>query len=103
MLLFAPVKPYWKRSVYSGSSAVKHKRTIFSNNPLNMEWINDALDEVPKLEAYPLKAKDFDQNMIDSNAWRQHKFEAAKPKQPIQPIPPQSCGYNGRGAKQALL
>ena len=44
------VKPYWKRCVYSGSSATRHKRTIFSNMPLNMEWVLDALDQVPKLQ-----------------------------------------------------
>lgn len=47
---FHPPKPFWKKTVYSGSSAARHKRTNFTNAPLNIDWILEAIGEVPKLE-----------------------------------------------------
>ncbi|KAL7524624.1 hypothetical protein ACHAXR_000654, partial [Thalassiosira sp. AJA248-18] len=73
--LLLVVKPYWKKCVYSGSAAIRHKRTMFSNLPLNMGWIVDALGEVPPLKGYPIKAKNFDEGMIDSNYWKKRKRE----------------------------
>ncbi len=42
-------KPFWKKAPYSGSSASRHKRTKFTNAPLNFDWMLDAIGEVPKL------------------------------------------------------
>ena len=47
--LLRVVKPYWKRCVYSGASATRHQRLAFTNEPINTEWLLDALDQVPKL------------------------------------------------------
>ena len=47
---FRPPKPFWKKAVYSGSSAARHKRTNFTNAPLNVDWVLEAIGEVPKLE-----------------------------------------------------
>ena len=78
------IKPYWKRCVYSGSSATRHKRTVFSSLPLgpdslsngkscHLGWVLDALQQVPKLQDYPLKAKDFNDTILDSTDWRNRK------------------------------
>lgn len=76
--------------MYSGSSASKYRRIAFSNTPLNIEWVLDALDQVPKLQDYPLKAINFDDDMIDANAWTK-KYE--KPKKDVTPPPtPQRNG-----------
>ena len=48
--LLRVVKPYWKRCVYSGASATRHQRLAFTNEPINSEWLLDALDQVPKLQ-----------------------------------------------------
>ncbi|KAL9183133.1 hypothetical protein ACHAXT_004920 [Thalassiosira profunda] len=74
--LLRMVKPYWKKCVYSGSSAARHKRTVFSSSPLNMEWIADALGQVPPLKEYPLKANDYNADtMVDLQHYlRQRKL-----------------------------
>jgi len=90
------IKPYWKRSAYSGSSAMRHKRTVFSNLPLGPDdenysqgkekegcrlgWILDALGEIPRLEDYPLRPKDFNVSVVDSSYWRKRKRVDDNPK-----------------------
>lgn len=81
--LLSVIKPYWKKSVYSGSSAMRHKRTVFSNLPLGpnsqnregcqLGWILDALEGIPDLEDYPLRPKDFNKSMADNCYWKKRK------------------------------
>lgn len=41
-----------------------------------MGWITDAVSQVPQLQDYPLKAKDFDEDMINSDYyWRKGQRE----------------------------
>jgi hypothetical protein len=47
--LLMAVRPFWKKAPYSGSSAAKHKRANFTNAPLNIDWVIEAIGEVPKL------------------------------------------------------
>lgn len=106
--LLMMVKPYWKRCVYSGSSAARHKRTIFSNVPLNIEWIMDGLAQVPPgAQEYPLKAQDYNEDMmLDSNYWRKRKLiemeqiqaqqRATAPPVPEPIIEPGVSGRNRR-------
>ena len=58
-----------------------------------MDWVSDALDQVPKLQDYPLIAKNFDDDMVDTNAWTK-KYE--KPKKDTTPPPTQDghCPLN---------
>mmetsp|Transcript_21442 Transcript_21442/g.38822 ORF Transcript_21442/g.38822 Transcript_21442/m.38822 type:complete len:368 (-) Transcript_21442:44-1147(-) len=94
--LLLAIKPYWKRSAYSGSSAMRHKRTVFSNLPLGPDdenysqgkdkegcrlgWILDALGEIPRLEDYPLRPKDFKESVVDSSYWGKRKRVDDDPK-----------------------
>ncbi|KAL7551491.1 hypothetical protein ACHAWF_014674 [Thalassiosira exigua] len=104
--LLMVVKPYWKRVIYSGSSAARHKRTVFSNEPLNASWVADALGEVPPLKEYPLKARDFDEDMIDSNYWRKRKREEDVASLPVvcsnapQSVKPFESSVQGQGGRQ---
>ena len=93
--LLMVVKSYWKRSIYSGSSAARHKRTTFSNLPLNLGWIVDGLKQVPQIEAYPLKPNDFNADMIDANIWKEKRkresdiifSQSQAQKQKVQVLP----------------
>jgi hypothetical protein len=43
------VRPFWKKVAYSGSSAARHGREKFTNAPLSIDWVLEAIGEVPKL------------------------------------------------------
>jgi hypothetical protein len=47
--LLMAVRPFWKKAAYSGSSALRHKREKFTNAPLSIDWVLEAIGEVPKL------------------------------------------------------
>lgn len=47
--LLMAVRPFWKKVAYSGSSAARHGREKFTNAPLSVDWVLEAIGEVPKL------------------------------------------------------
>jgi hypothetical protein len=47
--LLMAVRPFWKKVAYSGSSAARHKRERFTNAPLSIDWVLEAIGKVPKL------------------------------------------------------
>jgi len=47
--LLMAVKPFWKKVAYSGSSAARHTREKFTNAPLSIDLVLEAIGEVPKL------------------------------------------------------
>mmetsp|Transcript_16346 Transcript_16346/g.36088 ORF Transcript_16346/g.36088 Transcript_16346/m.36088 type:complete len:294 (+) Transcript_16346:120-1001(+) len=68
-------KPFWRKAAYSESSAFRHNRDEFTNVPVNSQWLRDALLAVPAIEGYPLRAVDYNENLVKNNILHRKREE----------------------------
>ena len=68
-------KPFWRKAAYSDSSAFRHDRNEFTNVPVNSQWLRDALTAVPALAVYPLRAVDYNENLVKNNILHRKREE----------------------------
>ncbi|EJK60215.1 hypothetical protein THAOC_19470 [Thalassiosira oceanica] len=62
-------------AAYSESSAFRHNRDEFTNVPVNSQWLRDALLAVPAIEGYPLRAVDYNENLVKNNILHRKREE----------------------------